>query len=83
MRDLAVEHGVAVGVVLHDLVHAAEVADEVVLLHDRRVLAVGTPDAVLTEANLTTAYGIPVHVSADPTTGALSLRPVGRHTRVA
>jgi len=83
MRDLAVEHGVAVGVVLHDLVHAAEVADEVVLLHDRRVLAVGTPDAVLTEANLTTAYGIPVRVSADPTTGALSLRPVGRHTRVA
>jgi iron complex transport system ATP-binding protein len=83
MRDLADEHGVAVGVVLHDLAHAAEVADEVVLLHDRRVLAAGPPCGVLTEENLTTAYGIPVRVTADPATGALALRPVGRHTRVA
>jgi iron complex transport system ATP-binding protein len=83
MRDLAAEHGVAVGVVLHDLAHAAEVADEVVLLHEGRVLAAGRPHAVLTEAHLTTAYGIPVRVSADPVTGALVLRPVGRHTRVA
>ena len=83
VRDLAADHDVAVGVVLHDLVHAAEVADEVVLLHEGRVLAAGPPDAVLTEDNLTTAYGIPVRVSADPVTGALVLRPVGRHTRVA
>jgi iron complex transport system ATP-binding protein len=83
VRDLAGEHHVAVGVVLHDLVHAAEVADEVVLLHEGRVLAAGPPEAVLTEEHLTTAYGIPVRVSADPVTGALVLRPVGRHTRVA
>ena len=83
VRDLAADHDVAVGVVLHDLVQAAEVADEVVLLHEGRVLATGPPEAVLTEDNLTTAYGIPVRVSADPVTGALVLRPVGRHTRVA
>jgi iron complex transport system ATP-binding protein len=83
MRDLAAEQGIAVGVVLHDLAHAAEVADEVVLLHAGRVLAAGPPHAVLTEDHLTTAYGIPVRVSADPVTGALVLRPVGRHTRVA
>jgi iron complex transport system ATP-binding protein len=83
MRDLAVDHGVAVGVVLHDLVHAAEVADHVVLLHDGRVLAEGPPAAVLTEQHLSTAYGIPVRVSTDPSTGALGLRPVGKHTRVA
>ncbi len=83
VRDLAGDHGVAVGVVLHDLVHAAEVADEVVLLHEGRVLAAGPPEDVLTQDNLTTAYGIPVRVSADPVTGALVLRPVGRHTRVA
>jgi len=83
VRDLAGEHHVAVGVVLHDLVHAAEVADEVVLLHEGRVLAAGPPTTVLTEDHLTTAYGIPVRVSADPVTGALVLRPVGRHTRVA
>jgi iron-chelate-transporting ATPase len=83
MRDLADDHGVAVGVVLHDLVHAAEVADEVVLLHDGRVLASGPPSEVITEQNLSTAYGIAVRVSADPATGALVLRPVGKHTRVA
>jgi iron complex transport system ATP-binding protein len=83
MRDLADDHGVAVGVVLHDLVHAAEVADEVVLLHDGRVLASGPPSEVITEQNLTTAYGIAVRVTADPATGALVPRPVGRHTRVA
>ena len=83
MRDLADDHGVAVGVVLHDLVHAAEVADEVVLLHDGRVLASGPPTDVITEHNLSTAYGIAVRVTADPATGALVLRPVGKHTRVA
>lgn len=83
MRDLADDHGVAVGVVLHDLGHAAEVADEVVLLHDGRVLASGPPSEVITEQNLSTAYGIAVRVTADPATGALVLRPVGKHTRVA
>ena len=83
LRDLAEEHGVAVGVVLHDLGHAAEVADEIVLLHDGRVLAAGAPAAVLTPDHLHTAYGIEVRVTADPTTGALAVRPVGRHSRVA
>ena len=35
VRDLADEHGVAVGVVLHDLNQAAAVADQVVLLRRR------------------------------------------------
>jgi iron complex transport system ATP-binding protein len=83
MRDLALDHGVAVGVVLHDLSHAADVADRVVLLHRGGVLADGPPRAVLSEQNLTTAYGIPVRVSVDPATGALALRAVGKHTRVA
>jgi ferric hydroxamate transport system ATP-binding protein len=81
MRDLADEHRVAVGVVLHDLTHAASVADEIVLLHEGRILAAGAPSEVLTEHNLSSAYGVAVRVSAHPTTGALVLQPVGRHTR--
>jgi iron-chelate-transporting ATPase len=81
MRDLAVDHGVAVGVVLHDLNHAAEVADQVVLLRDGAVLADGDPVDVLTEQNLTAAYGIPVAVRTDAETGTLSLRPIGRHAQ--
>jgi iron complex transport system ATP-binding protein len=83
MRDLATDHDVAVGVVLHDLGHAAAIADRIVLLDRGRVLADGAPVDVLTEDHLTAAYGIAVRVSVDPATGAVGLRPVGRHTRVA
>jgi ferric hydroxamate transport system ATP-binding protein len=79
VRDLADEHSVAVGIVLHDLNQAAAVADRIVLLHQGRVQAAGTPARVLTEANLTQAYGIRVDVYTDPLTGRLSARPVGRH----
>ena len=78
-RDLADEHGVAVGVVLHDLDQAAAVADSVVLLRDGRVVGAGAPRDVFTEAALTDTYGIPVSVLVDPETGHLSTRPVGRH----
>ena len=56
MRELADDHGIAVGVVLHDLNQAASVADEVVLMPAGRVLAAGRPH-VLTEELLTAAYG--------------------------
>jgi iron complex transport system ATP-binding protein len=79
-RELADEHGVAVGVVLHDLNQAAAVADQIVLLHDGRVRATGTPQEVFTEDALTQTYGIRIEVSTDPLTGLLSTRPVGRHS---
>ncbi|GAA0805115.1 ABC transporter ATP-binding protein [Spirilliplanes yamanashiensis] len=81
VRDLADRHGVAVGVVLHDLDQAAAVADHVVLLRSGRVRAAGTPHEVFTEDNLTETYGIRIEVCADAVTGLLSTRPVGRHTR--
>ncbi|MEV0677866.1 ABC transporter ATP-binding protein [Actinosynnema sp. NPDC050436] len=78
VRDLADDHGVAVGVVLHDLDHAATVADRVVLLTEGRVVAAGDVRDVLTSAHLTEAYGIAVHVADDPVTGAVHCRPLGR-----
>lgn len=80
VRDLADLHDVAVGVVLHDLNQAAEIADEVVLLCEGRVLAYGTPTDVLTEELLSDAYGIRVEVARDPRTGVVRTRPIGRHT---
>ena len=80
-RDLADEHGVAVGVVLHDLNQAAAVADHVVLLSAGTVRAAGAPRDVLTEPALTEAYGIAVEVLVDPETGHISTRPVGKHHR--
>ncbi|MBB6553723.1 ABC transporter ATP-binding protein [Nonomuraea rubra] len=81
VRDLADEHGVAIGVVLHDLNQAAEIADHVVLLHQGRIRADGPPAEVLTEDLLTETYGIRIEVSHDPRTGTVTTRPIGRHSR--
>jgi len=80
VRDLADGHGVAIGVVLHDLDQAAAVADEVALLDEGRVRAVGAPFEVLTAELLTEAYGIRIDVDTDPVTAALRTRPRGRHS---
>ncbi|GAA3719142.1 ABC transporter ATP-binding protein [Streptomyces tremellae] len=79
VRDLADGHGIAVGVVLHDLDQAAAVADRMVLLAEGRVQADGTPAEVLTPRRLTAAYGIRVDVTTDPLTGHLRTRAIGRH----
>ncbi|MBC6446452.1 ABC transporter ATP-binding protein [Actinokineospora xionganensis] len=78
VRDLA-DDGVAVGVVLHDLDHAAIIADHVVLLAEGRAVAGGDVAEVLTTEHLSQAYGVTVHVATDPVTGAVHCRPVGRH----
>ncbi|MDZ5623376.1 ABC transporter ATP-binding protein [Nocardioides sp. HM23] len=71
VRDLADHHGTALGVVLHDLNHAAAVADQVVLLDRGKVRAAGTPVEVLTPAHLSEVYGLPIRCLVDPETGAV------------
>src|SRR5689334_2460107 len=78
VRDLADEHGVAVGVVLHDLDQAAAVADELVLLHRGVVRAAGKPAEVLTSGLLSEVYGLRIHVHIDED-GHVRTKPVGRH----
>lgn len=79
MRDLADDHGIAVGAVLHDLDQAAAVADRILLLDAGRVVADGAPGDVLTPQRLTDTYGIRIEVDSDPLTGRLRTRAVGRH----
>ncbi|MCA5893477.1 ABC transporter ATP-binding protein [Isoptericola sp. NEAU-Y5] len=79
VRDLAAVHGVAVGVVLHDLNQAAQVADHVVLLDSGVVRAAGSVDDVLTGDLLTDVYGIDVAVYTHPVTGRTCCEAVGRH----
>ncbi|MFI7065914.1 ABC transporter ATP-binding protein [Kribbella sp. NPDC050124] len=81
MRELADAHGVAVGVVLHDLNQAAAVADRIALLDQGRVRATGTPEEVLEADALSETYGIRIEVGTDPATGLVSTRPIGKHSR--
>jgi iron-chelate-transporting ATPase len=80
VRDLADEHGVAVGIVLHDLDHAAYIADTLLLLSAGQIHAAGTPIEVLTSAHISEVYEIPVEVTVDPRTNRLRIDPVGRHS---
>ncbi|WP_327286892.1 ABC transporter ATP-binding protein [Streptomyces sp. NBC_01198] len=79
IRDLADDHAIAVGVVLHDLDQAAAVADRVALLSQGRIVADGPPEDVLTPQRLSEVYGIRIDVDTDPSTGRLRTRAVGRH----
>lgn len=79
IRDLADDHGIAVGVVLHDLDQAAAVADRVALLDEGRIVADGLPEDVLTPERLSDVYGIRIDVDTDPSTGRLRTRAIGRH----
>lgn len=79
IRDLVAIRGAAVGVVLHDLDHAARVADHLLLLHHGRIIAEGQPHTVLTAGHIETAYGVRAEVTLDERTGRLRIDPESRH----
>jgi len=57
LRDIA-KRDACVLVVLHDLALAARFCDRLLLLHAGKVMAEGSPEAVLTPSNLKAAYAI-------------------------
>ncbi|KFG68087.1 heme ABC transporter ATP-binding protein [Microvirga sp. BSC39] len=65
-KNLA-RRGLAVIAVLHDLQLAAGVADDLVLLHQARLVTRGSPDTVLTPATLAEVFGVALHGNALPT----------------
>ncbi|MFP7759816.1 ABC transporter ATP-binding protein [Marisediminicola sp. LYQ134] len=79
VRELSDDHGVTIGVVLHDLDQAASVADTVVLLADGAIVATGAAADVFTPERLSDVYGIRIDVDHDPLTGGLRTRAIGRH----
>ncbi len=75
VADLAANHGVTVGLVLHDLNQAAAIADRIVLLCAGRVVRDGTPAEVLDAELLSEVYEIGVDVIVDPATGTPTVLP--------
>src|SRR3546814_4362214 len=80
VRDLADEHGVAVGVVLHDLNQAADVADDITMLHKGVIQATGSPAHVLTADRVSAVYGLPVAITRDAVTSQVGVQPVHRRS---
>ena len=81
MRDLADDHGTAVGVVLHDLNHAAAVADDIVLLSQGRIRSSGTCEEVFTAEVLTEVYGLPISTRLDEDSGMVRIEALPRRRR--
>ncbi|MBO4763525.1 MAG: ABC transporter ATP-binding protein [Candidatus Methanomethylophilaceae archaeon] len=62
---LAKERDLAVVIVSHDLPMVARYCDRMILIHDRRVFAEGTPEEVLTEENMRTVFSIDAKYEKD------------------
>jgi iron complex transport system ATP-binding protein len=61
--------GVAVLAILHDLALASSWADRILLLHEGRVAALGTPEAVLTAERLQTVFQLEATMLPHPIHG--------------
>ena len=55
-------HGMTILMVLHDMAHAMQYADDIVLVQAGRVVATGTPAEVLTEERIAAVFGVEVEI---------------------
>lgn len=66
VSDLAQRHALAVVMAIHDLTLAARYCDTLALLHRGKLIAIGSPDDVLTRGNLRVVYGVDGLLYRDP-----------------
>lgn len=71
VQSIARERGMAVIVVLHDVNIAARFCDRIVALKGGRVIQDLAPDTLMDAAILEEIYGLPMHVTRHPETGAV------------
>ena len=73
--------GLTVLMAIHDLNLAAQYADRVAILHQGRLLAVGRPADVLTEANIKQAFQVDVVVGRNPVTNSIYINTAPKKTK--
>lgn len=79
LRDLNATRGTTIVMVLHDLNLAARYSDHLIALRDGVIRAAGTPDEVVTAANVREVFDLESHVMPDPVSGRPMVMPIGRH----
>jgi len=82
LRDLSAEKDMLVVMIYHDINIAAKFSDKVVLMHEGRIFASGTPGEVITAENLRAVYGVTSRVVDDGGRPHIMLQepvPEGRH----
>ena len=73
VRDLSVERGIAVVVVLHDINLAVRSCDEIVALRDGRIIAHAASHDIMNPEMLAGFYGLPMGIFHHPASG----EPIG------
>lgn len=73
IHSLSRQRNLSVLLVLHDVNMAARFCDELIALHSGKLLARGTPQALMQPAQLAAIYGLPMGILAHPANGT----PIG------
>lgn len=79
IQGLSRENDLTVVVVSHDLPMVTRYCDRVVLIHDHKVFAIGTPEEVLTKDNMRTVFNVDAELEKDPRTGKSTVRLYGSY----
>lgn len=77
VHRLAKEKSITVVIVSHDLPMVVRYCDRVVLMHDKRIYAMGKPRDVLTPENMRVVFNIDAELEDDPRTGNPTVRLYG------
>ena len=77
VASLCASRDMTVVMVLHDLVHAANYADRVIVVDGGRIVADGAPSEVLTVDLMRTVFGVAARIFTDPESGRMICLPVG------
>lgn len=77
MKKLSDEEDLTVVIVSHDLPMVVKYCDRIVLIHDHKVFAIGTPEEVLTRENMRIVFNIDAVLEYDPTLKTNSVKIIG------
>ena len=81
VRRLSQEEGLTVVIVSHDLPMVVKYCDRMVLIHDHRIHALGTPQEVLTPENMRTVFNIDAVLEHDAVLNAPAVKIIGSCNR--
>lgn len=76
LQELNKDNKITILAVFHDLNLAAQFSKYVILLHQGKIFAAGTPEEVLTPTNINAVYGMGVVVAPNELTGRFNIIPV-------
>lgn len=79
LTDLNRKHGTTIMMVLHDINLSARYADHIFAMHEGKLVAEGTPSAVITSTMVKDIFGLNCTVIQDPLCGSPMVVPRGRH----